>query len=147
LDNAAIARRSSKIGAIQLLERKEMNTLPLFGIPFAIKDNIDVKDLLTTTACPTFSYIPTCHAFFVLERVVEIVVERLLAAGAILIGKTNLNRFATGLVGIRSPYGVVRNSFNPKFISGGYGSAIAVATGLLSFAFDTPILTKGLVSL
>jgi allophanate hydrolase len=122
----------------QALEGRDINTLPLFGIPFAVKDNINVKDLPTTAACPAFSYIPTCHAF---------VVEKLLEAGAILIGKTNLDQFATGLVGTRSPYGAVRNAFNPEFISGGSssGSAIAVATGLVSFALGTDTAGSGRV--
>jgi allophanate hydrolase len=124
--------------SVQALEEKDMNTLPLYGIPFAVKDNIDVKDLPTTAACPAFSYVPTCHAF---------VVEKLLAAGAILIGKTNLDQFATGLVGTRSPYGIVCNAFNPEFISGGSssGSAIAVATGLVSFALGTDTAGSGRV--
>lgn len=112
------------------LDFQNLDSLPLFGIPFAIKDNIDAKDIPTTAACQAFSYIPNRHAF---------VVERLLKSGAILIGKTNLDQFATGLVGTRSPYGVVRNALNPDFISGGSssGSAIAVAKGLVSFALGT----------
>jgi len=130
--------REEVLKSVQALEEQDTSSLPLFGIPFAVKDNIDVKDLPTTAACPAFSYIPTCHAF---------IVERLLAAGAILIGKTNLDQFATGLVGTRSPYGVVRNAFNPEFISGGSssGSAIAVATGLVSFALGTDTAGSGRV--
>lgn len=120
------------------LELQDPSSLPLFGIPFAVKDNIDVRDLPTTAACPAFSYIPTRHAF---------VVERLLQAGAILIGKTNLDQFATGLVGTRSPYGIVRNAFNPDYISGGSssGSAIAVAKGLVSFSLGTDTAGSGRV--
>jgi allophanate hydrolase len=109
---------------------------PLFGIPFAIKDNIDAEGLPTTAACPSFSYVARSDAA---------VVERLRRAGAILIGKTNLDQFATGLVGVRSPYGVVCNAFNPAFISGGSssGSAVAVATGLVSFALGTDTAGSG----
>lgn len=111
---------------------------PLYGIPFAVKDNIDVAGLPTTCACPDFSYTPDKSAF---------VVERLEAAGAILIGKTNLDQFATGLAGTRSPYGIPRNTFNPEYISGGSssGSAVAVASGLVSFALGTDTAGSGRV--
>ncbi len=96
--------------------------LPLFGVPVAVKDNIDVKGLPTTAACPAFAYQPAADAT---------AVARLRAAGAIVIGKTNLDQFATGLVGVRSPYGVPRNPFDAKLIPGGSssGSAVAVAAG------------------
>src|SRR6202023_1034012 len=87
--------------------------LPLYGIPVAIKDNIDVKGLPTTTACPAFAYQPARDATCV---------ARLRQAGAIVIGKTNLDQFATGLVGVRSPYGVPRNLFDPSVIPGGSSS-------------------------
>ena len=86
---------------------------PLFGIPFAIKDNIDAANLPTTAGCPMFSYVAEKDAT---------TVERLKKAGAILVGKTNLDQFATGLVGVRSPYGACSNVFNPEFISGGSSS-------------------------
>jgi allophanate hydrolase len=110
--------------------------LPLFGIPFAVKDNIDVAGMRTTAACPAFAYTP-------LETAP--VVARLLAAGAVLLGKTNLDQFATGLVGTRSPYGVPRNPFDARFIPGGSssGSAVAVAVGLVSFALGTDTAGSG----
>jgi allophanate hydrolase len=118
--------------------RRDMASLPLFGIPFAIKDNIDANGVLTTAACPAFGYVPTEHA---------LVVEKLLAAGALLIGKTNLDQFATGLVGTRSPYGACQNPFDDRYISGGSssGSAVAVATGLVSFALGTDTAGSGRV--
>lgn len=111
---------------------------PLFGIPFAVKDNIDVAGLPTTCACPAFSYTPERSAT---------VVEKLEAAGAILIGKTNLDQFATGLVGTRSPYGEVKNPFNPDYVSGGSssGSAAAVARGFAAFALGTDTAGSGRV--
>ena len=120
------------------LERSDAKLLPLYGIPFAIKDNIDVAGLPTTAACPQFSYSAQAGAP---------VVERLLAAGAILIGKTNLDQFATGLVGVRSPYGVPRNTFNAEYVPGGSssGSAVAVAAGLASFSLGTDTAGSGRV--
>ncbi|MBV8780400.1 MAG: allophanate hydrolase, partial [Phycisphaerae bacterium] len=110
----------------------------LLGIPFAIKDNIDFAGLPTTAACPAFAYRPTRSAT---------VVQRLLDAGAIAIGKTNMDQFATGLVGTRSPYGAVRNVFDDRFIAGGSssGSAVAVAAGLVSFALGTDTAGSGRV--
>lgn len=112
--------------------------LPLYGLPCAIKDNIDVAGLPTTAACPSFEYAPTQDAF---------AVGRLIEAGAIVIGKTNLDQFATGLTGTRSPYGVCRNAFNPEYISGGSsaGSAVAVALGQVSFALGTDTAGSGRV--
>ena len=111
---------------------------PLYGIPFAVKDNIDVAGLPTTCACPDFAYVPERSAT---------VVERLEAAGAIVIGKTNLDQFATGLVGTRSPYGIPESAFKPGYISGGSssGSAVAVARGLVSFALGTDTAGSGRV--
>jgi allophanate hydrolase len=111
---------------------------PLYGIPFAVKDNIDVAGLPTTAACPAFEYRPPDSAP---------VVEKLIAAGAIVIGKTNLDQFATGLVGVRSPYGVPRNTFDPAMVPGGSssGSAVAVAAGLVSFALGTDTAGSGRV--
>ena len=112
--------------------------LPLYGIPFAVKDNIDVEDLPTTAGCPAFRYVA--------KRSAE-VVDNLLAAGAILIGKTNLDQFATGLVGVRSPYGIPKNPFDERYIPGGSssGSAVAVATGLVSFSLGTDTAGSGRV--
>jgi len=109
---------------------KSRDGLPLYGLPFAVKDNIDVKGLPTTAACPEFAYSPATTAPMV---------EKLLKAGAILIGKTNMDQFATGLVGVRSPYGIPRNPFDPAMIPGGSssGSAVAVSSGLVSFALGT----------
>jgi allophanate hydrolase len=112
--------------------------LPLFGVPFAVKDNIDVAGMATTAGCPAFAYTADATAP---------AVERLLQAGAILVGKTNLDQFATGLVGTRSPYGVPRNPFDPSYIPGGSssGSAVAVAAGLVSFALGTDTAGSGRV--
>ena len=113
-------------------------TLPLAGVPFAVKDNIDVDDWPTTAACPAFAYTPSRSAT---------VVEQLLATGAVLIGKTNLDQFATGLVGARSPYGAPRCVFNQAFVSGGSssGSAVAVAAGLVAFSLGTDTAGSGRV--
>ena len=113
-------------------------SLPLYGLPFAVKDNIDLAGVPTTCGCPAFSYTPSRSAF---------VVERLTAAGAIPIGKTNLDQFATGLVGTRSPYGACANSFDPRYIAGGSssGSAVAVALGQVSFALGTDTAGSGRV--
>ena len=110
----------------------------LHGIPFAVKDNIDVAGLPTTCACPEFAYAPGRSAT---------VVERLVAAGAIVIGKTNLDQFATGIVGTRSPYGIPSSVFNAEYVSGGSssGSAVSVAGGLVSFALGTDTAGSGRV--
>ena len=112
--------------------------LPLYGIPFAIKDNIDLAGIPTTAACPAFAYTPEVSAT---------VVQRLIAAGAIPVGKTNLDQFATGLVGVRSPYGACRNALNPDYVSGGSsaGSAVSVALGLASFSLGTDTAGSGRV--
>jgi allophanate hydrolase len=111
---------------------------PLWGLPFAVKDNIDVGGLPTTAACPDYAYVPGRDSF---------VVARLRAAGAIPIGKTNLDQFATGLVGVRSPYGVPRNALDPSIVPGGSssGSAVAVARGIVSFALGTDTAGSGRV--
>lgn len=113
-------------------------SLPLYGIPFAIKDNIDLSGVPTTAGCPAYAYTPSRSAP---------VVSRLIEAGAIPVGKTNLDQFATGLVGTRSPYGACQNSFDPAYVSGGSssGSAVAVATGLVSFALGTDTAGSGRV--
>ena len=120
------------------VESRGMESQPLYGIPFAIKDNIDLAQIPTTAACPDFAYTPTRSAT---------VVERLMAAGAIPIGKTNLDQFATGLVGTRSPYGPCRNAFDPSYISGGSsaGSAVSVALSLVSFSLGTDTAGSGRV--
>ena len=112
--------------------------LPLYGVPFAVKDNIDVQGLPTTAACPAFAH-EALHT--------ATAVQRLMAAGAILIGKTNLDQFATGLVGTRSPYGEVPNAFDPQYVSGGSssGSASVVARGLVAFALGTDTAGSGRV--
>ena len=112
--------------------------LPLYGIPFAVKDNIDALGMPTTAACPAYAYQPDTSAP---------AVARLLAAGALLIGKTNLDQFATGLVGVRSPYGACQNAYDPRYISGGSssGSAIAVAANQASFALGTDTAGSGRV--
>jgi allophanate hydrolase len=111
---------------------------PLAGVPFAVKDNIDVAGMPTTAACPSFSYI---------SKTTAPAVQKLLDAGAVLVGKTNLDQFATGLVGTRSPYGACRNAFDPAFISGGSssGSAVAVALGMAHFALGTDTAGSGRV--
>lgn len=129
----------------KLLERaRELESLvdgkefPLYGIPFAIKDNIDAADFATTAGCPDYAYLPQEDAT---------AVRRLLDAGAILVGKTNLDQFATGLVGTRSPYGAPRSVFSQEHISGGSssGSAVAVAAGLVSFSLGTDTAGSGRV--
>ena len=111
---------------------------PLWGLPFAIKDNIDLSGVPTTAGCPDFAYTPERSAF---------VVERLVAAGAIPVGKTNMDQFATGLVGTRSPYGPTRNALRSDYISGGSssGSAVAVKLGLVPFALGTDTAGSGRV--
>ena len=120
------------------LESASQESLPLYGVPFAIKDNIDLAGVPTTAACPDFAYTPTASAA---------VVSALIAAGAVPLGKTNLDQFATGLVGTRSPYGEGKNSFNTDYISGGSsaGSAIATALGQVSFALGTDTAGSGRV--
>jgi len=112
--------------------------LPLYGVPFAIKDNIDLAGVPTTAACPAYAYTP--------ERSATLV-ERLIALGAVPLGKTNLDQFATGLNGTRSPYGACRNSVHPDYPSGGSsaGSALAVALGVASFALGTDTAGSGRV--
>ncbi|MFT0879127.1 allophanate hydrolase [Rhodopseudomonas sp. G2_2311] len=113
-------------------------TKPLWGVPFAVKDNIDVAGLPTTAGCPGFASTPNETAF---------AVQRLLDAGAILIGKTNLDQFATGLVGVRTPYPVPRNAIDPRYVPGGSssGSAVAVSHGLVTFALGTDTAGSGRV--
>ncbi|WP_175638688.1 allophanate hydrolase [Metabacillus schmidteae] len=123
---------------LERLSEIDFDSFPLWGIPFAIKDNIDLANVPTTAGCAEFSYIPTEHST---------VVERLIEAGAIPVGKTNLDQFATGLVGTRSPYGETHNSLRPELISGGSssGSAVSVARGQAAFALGTDTAGSGRV--
>lgn len=125
-------------GYLKRLERHSPAELPLYGIPFAVKDNIDVAGLPTSAACPQYRYHPERSAH---------VVELLIEAGAVPIGKTNMDQFATGLVGVRSPYGVVPNRLAPGYVAGGSssGSAAALAYGLCSFALGTDTAGSGRV--
>jgi len=120
------------------LDGRDLDSLPLYGVPFAIKDNIDLAGVPTTAACPAFAYVP--------ERSATIV-EQLLALGAIPLGETNLDQFATGLNGSRSPYGACPNSVLPEYPSGGSsaGSSLAVALGVASFALGTDTAGSGRV--
>ena len=133
-DAAALRRRAASL----LHQVPDPARLPLWGIPFAVKDNIDVADLATTAACPAFAYRANRDAA---------VVARLKAAGALVVGKTNLDQFATGLSGTRSPYGAPRSAFDASYISGGSssGSAVAVASGLVPFALGTDTAGSGRV--
>ena len=130
--------RERVLGYAKALAARDPTSLPLYGVPFAIKDNIDLEDVPTTAGCPDYAYTPSKSAF---------VVSRLIEAGAIPIGKTNLDQFATGLVGTRSPYGACGNSFDPDYVSGGSssGSAVAVAMGLVSFSLGTDTAGSGRV--
>jgi allophanate hydrolase len=128
----------SAIAEAEALAAKDPATLPLYGVPVAVKDNIDVAGLPTTAACPAFAYSPARDATSV---------ARLRAAGAIVIGKTNLDQFATGLVGVRSPHGVPKNPIREDLIPGGSssGSAVAVSAGLVPLALGTDTAGSGRV--
>jgi len=123
---------------VRALPAKPTAELPLYGVPFAIKDNIDLAGIKTTVGCPDFVFLPKESAT---------VIQRLIAAGALPIGKTNLDQFATGLVGVRSPFGVCQSVFNPRYISGGSssGSSVAVASGMVTFALGTDTAGSGRV--
>ena len=140
VDPAWISRASADLIRTQLaaLQGHSPATRPLFGIPFAVKDNIDVAGLPTTAACPAYAYTPTTSAT---------VVQRLMAAGAIVVGKTNLDQFATGLVGARSPYGGPSSTFSDAHVSGGSssGSAVVVSRGEVPFALGTDTAGSGRV--
>ncbi|WP_058187403.1 allophanate hydrolase [Terracidiphilus gabretensis] len=135
----SLVPREEAITRARALEADEAaRKLPLYGIPFAVKDNFDVAGIPTTAACPAFAHTP--------EKTATIV-QKLLDAGAILIGKTNMDQFATGLVGTRTPYGICSSAFSAKHISGGSssGSAVAVASGLVSFSLGTDTAGSGRV--
>jgi allophanate hydrolase len=133
-----VPRETNLARARELESDAKARSLPLYGIPFAVKDNFDVEGLPTTAACPSFSRLTPRTAT---------VVQKLLDAGAILIGKTNMDQFATGLVGTRTPYGVCSSVFNPGYIAGGSssGSAVAVASDLVSFALGSDTAGSGRV--
>jgi allophanate hydrolase len=128
--------RDEMLAYTQKLEGRDPASLPLYGIPFAIKDNIDLAGVPTTAACPAYAYMPETSAT---------VVQKLIEAGAFPVGKTNLDQFATGLVGARSPYGAARNGFDSDYISGGSsaGSAVSVALGMASFSLGTDTAGSG----
>jgi allophanate hydrolase len=128
--------KAEAVAAAERLETEGPEGKPLFGVPFVVKDNIDVAGLPTTAACPAFVYKPERSAF---------VVARLESAGAVVVGKTNLDQFATGLAGVRSPYGVPRNALRADLIPGGSssGSATAVGAGLVPFSLGTDTAGSG----
>jgi allophanate hydrolase len=131
--------RDKAMAKARKVERDPLaSALPHYGVPFAIKDNIDLAGLPTTAACPAYAYLPGHSAS---------VVHTLIEAGAIPLGKTNMDQFATGLVGTRSPYGACSSIFNPRYISGGSssGSAVAVASGFASFSLGTDTAGSGRV--
>lgn len=135
-----LASRDVQLEQVREIEKRLAagHKLPLFGVPFAVKDNIDVARHPTTAGCPAFSYVPDRSAA---------VVTNLLDAGAIFVGKTNMDQFATGLAGDRSPFGACRNVFDRAYISGGSssGSAVAVAAGMVGFALGTDTAGSGRV--
>lgn len=122
----------------EALAARDAAQLPLYGVPVAVKDNIDVAGLPTTAGCPAFTYTPTQDST---------AVARLRAAGAIIIGKTNLDQFATGLVGVRSPYGIPKNPVHGDLVPGGSssGSAVAVSAGLVPLSLGTDTAGSGRV--
>jgi allophanate hydrolase len=126
------------VAEAEALSARDARELPLYGIPVAVKDNIDVAGLPTTAACPAYSYNATRDA---------VAVARLRQAGAIIIGKTNLDQFATGLVGVRSPYGIPINPMRSDLIPGGSssGSAVAVSAGLVPLSLGTDTAGSGRV--
>lgn len=129
---------SQLLQMLDALDAKSIDELPLYGVPFAVKDNIDFAMLPTTAGCEAYTFQPDKSST---------VVQLLIDAGAIPFGKTNLDQFATGLVGVRSPWGAVNNSFDPEYVSGGSssGSAVAVATGQVSFSLGTDTAGSGRV--
>ncbi len=134
----SLRNESEALAEAEALAAKDAAQLPLFGIPLAVKDNIDVAGMPTTAACPAYAYTPSIDST---------VVAKLRAAGAIVIGKTNLDQFATGLVGVRSPYGIPKNPMRADLIPGGSssGSAVAVSAGLVPLALGTDTAGSGRV--
>ena len=134
----ALREEADVLAEARELARAADNTLALYGIPVVVKDNIDVKGLPTSAGCPAYTYRPGNDAT---------AVARLRAAGALVLGKTNLDQFATGLVGVRTPYGIPRNLFDAKLIPGGSssGSAVAVGAGLVPLALGTDTAGSGRV--
>ncbi len=132
----SVASREQLSAQVEALRQRSPADCPLYGLTFAVKDNIDVAGWSTTAACPGFAHTAQASA---------VVVDRLIGAGAILLGKTNLDQFATGLVGTRSPFGAVPNTFSPAHVSGGSssGSASVVARGLVDFALGTDTAGSG----
>ena len=133
-----VSEEESLLLAHALEANRELDNKPLWGIPFAVKDNFDVAGMETTAACPEFAHTADTTAY---------AVQLLLDAGAILIGKTNMDQFATGLVGTRTPYGICSSVFDAEYVSGGSsaGSAVAVALGLVSFSLGTDTAGSGRV--
>lgn len=134
----SVRDENDAIAEAEKLAAKDAASLPLYGVPVAVKDNIDALGFPTTAGCPAFSYTPTHDST---------AVERLRTAGAIIIGKTNLDQFATGLVGVRSPYGIPKNSIREDLIPGGSssGSAVAVGAGLVPLSLGTDTAGSGRV--
>lgn len=137
-DAARLAQQADALAANVAAAGGSLAGFPLYGVPFVVKDNIDVAGWPTTAACPAYAYTPAEDAE---------VVRRLKAAGAIVIGKANLDQFATGLVGTRSPFGPVPNTFDPAYVSGGSssGSASVVARGWVPFSLGTDTAGSGRV--
>ncbi|WP_041375481.1 allophanate hydrolase [Polymorphum gilvum] len=133
-----VAGRDDLLDQFAAIGARDLTLKPLWGVPFAVKDNIDVAGMPTTAACPDYLYHPAEDAT---------VVARLKAAGAIVVGKTNLDQFATGLVGVRSPYPIPRNAVDPALVPGGSssGSAVAVAQGIVTFSLGTDTAGSGRV--
>ena len=127
IPEADLRARAQALTECSAAERANM---PLYGLPFSVKDCIDIAGLPTTSACPAYAY---------KAATTNLAVQNALNAGAMLVGKTNMDQFATGVVGVRSPYGVARNPFDPAYIPGGSssGAAVSVSSGLCSFAFGS----------
>jgi allophanate hydrolase len=134
----SLREEKNALGEAESLKARNAAELPLYGVPVAVKDNIDALGFQTTAACPAFAYTPAHDST---------AVARLRAAGAIIIGKTNLDQFATGLVGVRSPYGIPNNPIRSDLIPGGSssGSAVAVSAGLVPLALGTDTAGSGRV--
>jgi allophanate hydrolase len=138
LENHVLARAREQDSLLATNAAAALKKYPLLGVPFAVKDNIDVAGFPTTCGCPAFSYTPWESSP---------VVGRLMEAGAVLMGKTNMDQFAAGLVGVRSPYGVAVNPFNAAYVPGGSssGSGVAVSTNQVVFAVGTDTAGSGRV--